>query len=90
MEKYHREAFDLQLKIHGQFATIDHNEINEKFYAELDKEGIDIDKYNETYQKLAEYYSQGYLENKDEADDMFINEVIRDMKRLIEIANMIE
>jgi hypothetical protein len=90
MEKYQKEVLDLQLKFHGQVASIEYNEMNEKFYTELEKEGIDINEYQEIYQKVTDYYSEGYEENKEESDTEFVKEVINDMKRLIEIANMID
>lgn len=90
MEKYQKEASDLQLKIHGQFATIDYNETNEKFYLELANEGIDMNTFQDSYQKLNDYYSKNYEENKEETDNEFVKEVIGDMKRIMEIASMIE
>ncbi|UNY48726.1 hypothetical protein P9294_gp011 [Bacillus phage FADO] len=84
------EISNLLLKCHGQFATIDSNNMNEKFYAELDKEGIDIDDYLITYEKLSDHHSEGYQENKEESDNAFVKDTIADMKRLIEIAKNIK
>jgi viroplasmin and RNaseH domain-containing protein len=90
MEKYQKEVSDLQFKIHGQFNAIEFNEINEFFYSELAKECIEIDKFEESYQKLNDYYSKGYENNKEEIDNKFVKEVINDMKRMMEIASMIK
>lgn len=90
MEKYQKEVSNIQLKIHGQYDTIHNNNMSEIFYMELDKESIDIDAFQQSYQEVAHYYSKGYEQNKEESDNGFVKEVISDMKRLIEIANMIK
>jgi hypothetical protein len=89
MEKYQKEVSDLQLKIHGQFATIEHNGINEEFYSELAKEGITMDAYQDSFQKLTDYYCKDYEDNKEESDSEFLKEVINDKKRIVEIASLI-
>lgn len=89
MKKYKDEIYDLQLKIHGQFATIEHNNIIGLFSEELKKEGIDYDKYVDAYVKLTDYYLKGYEENKEASDNEFLKKVLADMKRIMEVADMI-
>lgn len=86
MEKYQKEVYDLQLKIHGQIATINSNDMEDLFEERLKSESIIYEEYSDLYTKLSEHYSQEYEDNKEESDNLFVEDVIADMKRLMEIA----
>lgn len=90
MEEFQNEVTELQLKYLGQVDVIEFNGMNELFYNELAKENNSIDNYSDLYEKLSNFYSQDYEENKKESDEHFVKKVIKDMKRLMEIAKKLD
>jgi hypothetical protein len=86
MEHYRDEVLELLLKYYGQVGIINHNNMNHKFYEELEKEKLDVDEFCDVHQELSEHFSTDYEEQKEETNSEFIKDTIAVMKRLTEIA----
>lgn len=74
---------------HGQFATIDYHNMNDKFYKKLKENGISIDEFSSAYRYISGYLSEGYNDNKEESDNDYIDYVVDTIKIIINYANVV-
>ncbi|MFS0905690.1 hypothetical protein AB3N02_21840 [Priestia aryabhattai] len=85
-----KKADDLLLKVHGMFATIEANDMNDLFHQRLGESGLDYEQFEEAYVEVSSHISEGYEENKQESDKAFVEEVIESMKKIVKYAKAIK
>lgn len=77
-------------RLGGMYDVIGQNDMNQLFYAKLDEKGIDIDNVTDAFNYISDYISQDYQDNKEQADNAYVSEVIEHMESILKYAEAIK
>lgn len=76
--------------VNGQLETIEYNNINDLFHKKMDENNISYEDFKKSFDIVSEYLSEGYEDDKENADLEYIDNVINTIKSIMDIANTIK
>jgi hypothetical protein len=77
-------------RLGGMYDVIGQNDMNQLFYEKLDEKGIDIDNVTDAFNYISDYISQDYQDNKEQADNAYVSEVVEHMENILKYAEAIK